>query len=425
MKKKIVVGIFVYTLLIATVLPVAATQNVDENEAPSCGLAMTPASSEMAEVQIQNDVEGLNERAVPFYGYCAWDPSGTLVQGPVSFNPTTPGNITQVAPTSSTEFIPGGTWVAGKWYGCEYALGVGQPLIWTIHPVNGTMTQVGSYDPDGTGLSFNGLAYDPTTGIMYGCSSTDLYKVNIATGASSWVGNLGIPGSIMIAIAFDGSGNLYGTELITDSLYSINLTNGVATPIGSGLGININYAQDMAFDIDTGILYLSAYTIAPIKEGALYTCNTVTGVATKVGTFQGAAEITGFAISYNYSNQPPDTPIIDGPTSGKAGTEYEYTFSATDPNDHDVKYYVDWDDGTTEETTFHGSGEIVTLNHTWNKQRTYIIKAKAEDIFGESSNWSEFEVTMPRNKAFNFNLLEWLFERFPNAFPILKQLLGL
>ncbi|UCD13408.1 MAG: hypothetical protein JSW60_07585 [Thermoplasmatales archaeon] len=297
MKKKIVV-ISVCALLIATALPVVATQNVEENEAPSCGPATTTVSSEMAKVLFQNDINGINERAVPFYGYCTWDPSSTLVPGPVSFNPTTPGTITQIASTSSTEFISGGTWAVGKWYGCEFALGVGQPLIWTIHPIIGEMTQVGSYDPDGTNLSFNGLAYDPTTNIMYGCSSTDLYKVNMTTGASSWVGNFGITGGIMIAIAFDGSGNLYGTELITDSLYSIDPTNGVATPIGTGLGININYAQDMAFDLDTGILYLSAYTIAPIKEGALYTCNTDTGVATKVETFQGAAEITGFAIPY-------------------------------------------------------------------------------------------------------------------------------
>ena len=35
--------------------------------------------------------------------------------------------------------------------------------------------------------------------------------------------------------------------------------------------------------------------------------------------------------------------------------------------------------------------------------------------------------TVPINKPinFNFNLLEWLFERFPNAFPILRHLLGL
>jgi hypothetical protein len=297
MKKKIAI-IIICSLLIATALSIVTAQNVDEKEPPSSGLATTTASNTMAEVQVQNDIEGLNERALPFYGYCAWDPSGKLVQGPVSFDPTTPGAITQIAPTSSTEFISGATWALGKWYGCEYGLGEGQPLIWTIHQVIGEMTQVGSYDPEGTNLSFNGLTYDLTTGIMYGCNSTDLYKVNMTNGASSWVGSFGIPEGIMIAIAFDGSGNLYGTELTTDSLYSINPTNGVATQIG-GLGININYAQDMEFDIDTGILYLAAYTIYPVKEGALYTCDKFTGAAKKVGTFQGCAEITGFAIPYS------------------------------------------------------------------------------------------------------------------------------
>jgi len=297
MKKKIVI-LFASTLLIISFLPVGITQEVEENELHSCGLDKNAVISKMAEVQIKNKLDDLTETDGPFYGYCAWDPSSVLTQGPVYFNPSTPETINQIAPTSSTEFISGGTWAAGKWYGCEFASGIGQPLIWTIHPVIGTMTRIGSYDPNDTGLSFNGLAYNPITDIMYGCSGTDLYTVNMSTGDSSWIGNFGIPENMMIAIAFDGAGNLYGTELITDSLYSINPSNGEAIKIGNGLGININYAQDMAFDLDTDTLYLSAYTVAPEKEGALYTCNKFTGVATKIGTFQGAAEITGFAIPY-------------------------------------------------------------------------------------------------------------------------------
>ena len=297
MTKKIVI-LLACTVLISSIIPVGVTQNIEKNELPSCGMADITYNDVKKEVQIQNNLYNLNEQGVPFYGYCAWDPNSVLIQGPVYFYPSTPETVTQIAPTISTEFISGGTWAAGKWYGCEFASGIGDPLIWTIHPVIGTMTQVGNYDPNDTGLSFNGLAYNPVNNIMYGCSATDLYTVNMTTGASSLVGNFGITGCMMIAIAFDGSGNLYGTEIITDSLYSINPSNGEATKIGSGLGINLNYAQDMAFDLDTDTLYLSAYTTAPIKEGALYTCNKNTGVASKIGTFQGGAEITGFAIPY-------------------------------------------------------------------------------------------------------------------------------
>ena len=300
MKNEIAI-IIIGSLLIATTFPIATAIDVDELEPPSSGLAFTTSSNKVAEIQFYNEIEGLNIQTLRFYGYCAWDPPTNTFEGPVFFNSTTPDDIKKIKQTSSEGFISGGTWALGKWYGCEYSLGEWkdpQPFIWTIHPVIGEMTVVGNYDPDGTNLTFNGLAYDHNSEIMYGCSSNALYEVNMDTGASSYVGNFGLSECIMIAIAFDDSGNLYGTELVTDSLYSIDPQNGEATKIGS-LGININYQQDMAFDIDSGTLYLSAYTISPVKEGALYTCNTETGDATKVGTFQGSAEITGFAIPYS------------------------------------------------------------------------------------------------------------------------------
>jgi len=281
------------------IFPTASPQIVKDKETPSCELAPISNNYKSDQVIIINDKEKLNNRALPYYGYCTWDPNNTLIPGPVKFNPSSPENITQIKWSISIGFISGGTWAVGKWYGCEYAFGNGEPLIWTINPVVGDMTQVGSYDPEGTGLlSFNGLAYDPTDDIMYGCNSSSLFTVDMNNGSSNWIGNFGISKGIMIAIAFDNSGNLFGIELITDSLYSIDPTTGIASQIGSGLGININYAQDMAFDFDTGILYLSAYTVTPETEGALYTCDTNTGVATKVGTFQGGAEITALAIPY-------------------------------------------------------------------------------------------------------------------------------
>jgi len=56
---------------------------------------------------------------------------------------------------------------------------------------------------------------------------------------------------------------------------------------------------------------------------------------------------------------------------------------------------------------------------------TYIITAKAMDTYGLESNWRTLKVTMPRNKiATNLLFLRFL-ERFPNAFPILRYILGL
>ncbi|MCK4415778.1 MAG: Zn-dependent exopeptidase M28, partial [Thermoplasmatales archaeon] len=79
-------------------------------------------------------------------------------------------------------------------------------------------------------------------------------------------------------------------------------------------------------------------------------------------------------------NQPPDKPSIDGPTSGKAGEEYDYTVSVVDPNDDVVYYYIEWGDGNIEEWIgSYDSGEEVIISHSWDEQKTYTIRAKAKD----------------------------------------------
>ena len=104
----------------------------------------------------------------------------------------------------------------------------------------------------------------------------------------------------------------------------------------------------------------------------------------------------------------------------------EYSFAITDPEGDNVYYCIDWGDGTPEVCIGpYESGVETTSTHTWSERGMYIIQAKAKDTFDLESDWGSLDVSMPRNKVlnFNFNLLEWLFERFPNAFPMLRHLL--
>ena len=133
--------------------------------------------------------------------------------------------------------------------------------------------------------------------------------------------------------------------------------------------------------------------------------------------------------TYGRDNLPPEAPSITGETNGKKGTEYEYSFTSTDPDGDDIaEYIVNWDDDGDEIITgLFTSGEEAKASHTWDVEGTYTISATAIDIHGAVSELGTLEVTMPRNKAFNFNfnLLEHLFDRFPNMFPVLRILLGL
>jgi len=128
----------------------------------------------------------------------------------------------------------------------------------------------------------------------------------------------------------------------------------------------------------------------------------------------------------NAPNNPPGAPTITGQASGKAKTNYSYTFTATDPDGDTLQYHVDWGDGTIANWVGpYNSGNPVVLGHTWAAQGTFTITAKARDSHGAEGPTATLIVTMPLSNSIGHNsLLEWLFARFPAAFPMLRQLLG-
>jgi len=143
------------------------------------------------------------------------------------------------------------------------------------------------------------------------------------------------------------------------------------------------------------------------------------GIETK--DLKGSAAIL---IKLSPEKQAPSPPAIVGEINGKTGTLYPYTFTSIDPDGDQVSYYIEWGDGDiTDWTGFQPSGEQYSESHTWATKGTYIVRAKAKDTLGEESDWAYLEVTMPKDKPFNFNfhLISWLLERF----PLLNQMINL
>jgi len=126
------------------------------------------------------------------------------------------------------------------------------------------------------------------------------------------------------------------------------------------------------------------------------------------------------------TNTPPNNPTITGPAEGTIKVATEYNFTTTDPDGDDVSYYIEWGDGTNSGWIGPSpSGDTRIESHTWTKKGTYIIKAKAKDAYGNESGWGSLSVTMPY--SYNLPFMQFwikLFERFPNAFPILRHILG-
>jgi len=127
---------------------------------------------------------------------------------------------------------------------------------------------------------------------------------------------------------------------------------------------------------------------------------------------------------YNDDNLPPETQFIDGSRFGKVGVEYNYTFVATDPDQDNVYYYILWGDDTVSGWLGpYTSGKEITISHVWLKKGAYTIKIKAKDSNGLfSAQWGILKTYMPRSMSYT-SLFMKFFERFPNAFPILRHLL--
>jgi hypothetical protein len=239
------------------------------------------------------------------YGYNAFPGSGSDPEGPMTFNMATPGNLTSIADQSALDFIAGGTWANGLWYGTVYNTIAPFNFV-TIDPGTGARTIVGDM-----GVNINGLSYNPANGMMYGvgydgASNSQLYTIDMTTGLATLVGDCG-PG-LLINLAINNAGQAYSINLGTDFLGSINLMTGAFTPIGY-VGYDLNFAQDMEFDRDADLLYAAAYFSG---SGFIGLVDVATGNMMKAGHFEGNAEITGFAIPYSSGYNVTGTLLYNG-----------------------------------------------------------------------------------------------------------------
>ncbi len=164
-------------------------------------------------------------------------------------------------------------------YGATHynANGTGTSWLYQISTDDGTGTLIGD-----VGYALSGMAYDPTTGKLYGTTSegdsnfaNGLIEIDIETGAGTPIGS---GAGLMVNLpAIDSVGNAFAWTEDHDALVTLDLAAGTATVVGnSGMG---TARGGMAFDGNDVLYYLNG------ANSTLYTIDTTTGAGTLVGTF--------------------------------------------------------------------------------------------------------------------------------------------
>ncbi len=243
------------------------------------------------------------------------------------FDPTAPGTLTGLGPITSADAIYAGDFTMDG-TGFIAIKGATNQLI-SVNPANGSYTVIGPVTVD-AGHTWTSAKFDPTSGTFYATSTnitvSSLYTIDVTTGTTTRVATItNIPAIIGMAIQ-PGTGQMYGYDIVGDNFYSIDKVTGTGTLIGP-IGFNANLAQDMAFDRQTGVLYMAAYN-GTLSIGESRTVDLSTGATTLIGQIgTGDHLIDPFSIQGSWG--PSSNWLSIAPTTGSIALNDSLRFTAT------------------------------------------------------------------------------------------------
>ena len=209
---------------------------------------------------------------------------GSAFSTDASFGQATRFNLNTPEVLNFVGSVPSFIW-AGDFGGDDnafaYAVNDGNQFM-QIDTTSGAETILGTIVPY-SDETWTGMAFDPSNGLMYATSTdifqSSLYVIDVTVPSATRVGAIGFPG--IIALAVDDTGAMFAHDIVTDELVSIDKTTGIGTTIGS-LGFDANYGQGMAFDKDSGQLYLAAFNNVTF-QAELRVADRTTGATALIG----------------------------------------------------------------------------------------------------------------------------------------------
>jgi hypothetical protein len=238
----------------------------------------------------------------------------------VTFDTDDPATLTTVGSTSLQPF--GGDFDNLN-TAFMYVINYGDNSLYTVDVATGASTYIGPLTGITGGQMIAGMACDKTTGVMYVSTTditySDIYTLDLASGALTLIGTTGIPG--LIDIAIDGTGTMYGWDLVSDVSYMIDKSTGASTLLGP-LGYDLNYAQGGNWDPLSDQIYLAAYS----GGGMLMTLDKTTGALTYIGPLGAGIEMDALAFpggAENWISIAPASGTVNAGSSAQMAVNFD------------------------------------------------------------------------------------------------------
>jgi len=123
-------------------------------------------------------------------------------------------------------------------------------------------------------------------------------------------------------------------------------------------------------------------------------------------------------------NEPPEKPILSGPSSGKYGQPYEYNAITNDIENNEIYYLFEWGDKTDSGWIGpYESGDPCEASHTWADKDNYEIRVKSKDEYGLESDWSDpLEISMHKSKTNINTTFLYFLENYLYIFSLKRQM---
>jgi hypothetical protein len=183
------------------------------------------------------------------------------------------------------------------------------------------------------------------------------------------------PGPIVASSAcrYDESSWAMGPDYVYDE-YVFYWTAAIKGEDAYGNPVDADANQDGIITMDEAYIYAEAHDTA--DESPQY---------------EEYPEGTGSYLSLWVTSNPPAQPTKPvGPTLGIWYIEYTYTSTTTEPDNEQIYYQFNWDDGSNSGWLGpYSSGQTGSGSHIWKELGTYNVTVKAKDIWGATSTRSE------------------------------------